>query len=155
MPEIELRTTAREFEPLRAEPNGFLVHHLNHSVTLSRRACSPANVIWQPDGASWLEARGTITAAAGRRIGPFGPARAPPPAVLRVLWPAGHVGVCGMSWAIWLSRRWRFSAWGRRSGQVSCSPNGLGRFWAISVERRRRLGASRGGIGSDRFVDAQ
>ena len=23
------------FEPLRAEPNGFLVHHLNHSVTLS------------------------------------------------------------------------------------------------------------------------
>ena len=28
--------TARRFEPLRAEPNGFLVHHLNHSVTLSR-----------------------------------------------------------------------------------------------------------------------
>ena len=28
-------TTARGFEPLRAEPNGFLVHHLNHSVTLS------------------------------------------------------------------------------------------------------------------------
>ena len=27
--------TARGFEPLRAEPNGFLVHHLNHSVTLS------------------------------------------------------------------------------------------------------------------------
>jgi hypothetical protein len=23
------------FEPLRAEPNGFLVHHLNHLVTLS------------------------------------------------------------------------------------------------------------------------
>ena len=29
------KATAREFEPLRAEPNGFLVHHLNHSVTLS------------------------------------------------------------------------------------------------------------------------
>ena len=29
------KTTARGFEPLRAEPNGFLVHHLNHSVTLS------------------------------------------------------------------------------------------------------------------------
>ena len=29
------QATAREFEPLRAEPNGFLVHHLNHSVTLS------------------------------------------------------------------------------------------------------------------------
>ena len=29
------RPTARGFEPLRAEPNGFLVHHLNHSVTLS------------------------------------------------------------------------------------------------------------------------
>jgi hypothetical protein len=27
--------TARGFEPLRAEPNGFLVHHLSHSVTLS------------------------------------------------------------------------------------------------------------------------
>ena len=32
---IANRTTARGFEPLRAEPNGFLVHHLNHSVTLS------------------------------------------------------------------------------------------------------------------------
>ena len=30
--------TARGFEPLRAEPNGFLVHHLNHSVTLSCEA---------------------------------------------------------------------------------------------------------------------
>ena len=29
------KSTARGFEPLRAEPNGFLVHHLNHSVTLS------------------------------------------------------------------------------------------------------------------------
>ena len=29
--------TARGFEPLRAEPNGFLVHHLSHSVTLSTR----------------------------------------------------------------------------------------------------------------------
>ena len=28
-------STARGFEPLRAEPNGFLFHHLNHSVTLS------------------------------------------------------------------------------------------------------------------------
>jgi hypothetical protein len=28
-------STTRGFEPLRAEPNGFLVHHLNHSVTLS------------------------------------------------------------------------------------------------------------------------
>ena len=30
-----VEATARGFEPLRAEPNGFLVHHLNHSVTLS------------------------------------------------------------------------------------------------------------------------
>ena len=29
------KTTARRCEPLRANPNGFLVHHLNHSVTLS------------------------------------------------------------------------------------------------------------------------
>ena len=30
------KTTARGFEPLRAEPNGFLFHHLNHSATLSQ-----------------------------------------------------------------------------------------------------------------------
>ena len=30
-----LNLTAKGFEPLRAEPNGFLVHHLNHSATLS------------------------------------------------------------------------------------------------------------------------
>ena len=34
-PASEAKATARGFEPLRAEPNGFLVHHLNHSVTLS------------------------------------------------------------------------------------------------------------------------
>ena len=28
-------TTAKGFEPSRAEPNGFLVHLLNHSDTLS------------------------------------------------------------------------------------------------------------------------
>ena len=33
------KATARGFEPLRAEPNGFLVHHLSHSVTLSWRLC--------------------------------------------------------------------------------------------------------------------
>ena len=32
--------TARGLEPLRAEPNGILVHHLNHSVTLSLRIYS-------------------------------------------------------------------------------------------------------------------
>ena len=30
-----IKTTPRGFEPLWAEPNGFLVHHLNHSVTVS------------------------------------------------------------------------------------------------------------------------
>jgi hypothetical protein len=34
------RTTARGFEPLRAEPNGFRVHLLNHSDTLSCRTAS-------------------------------------------------------------------------------------------------------------------
>ena len=47
---LSAKATARGFEPLRAEPNGFLVHHLNHSVTLScstegvkthKRNCSP------------------------------------------------------------------------------------------------------------------
>ena len=32
---VSLEATARGFESLRAEPNGFLVHHLGHSVTLS------------------------------------------------------------------------------------------------------------------------
>ena len=31
----QFKTTPRGFKPLRAEPNGFLVHHLNHSVTVS------------------------------------------------------------------------------------------------------------------------
>ena len=35
------KATARGFEALRAEPNGFLVHHLNHSVTLSMSTSSP------------------------------------------------------------------------------------------------------------------
>ena len=32
---LGIKTTPKGFEPLRAEPNGFLVHHLNHSVTVS------------------------------------------------------------------------------------------------------------------------
>jgi hypothetical protein len=39
------KSTARGFEPLRAEPNGFLVHHLNHSVTLSVFESLPCLVI--------------------------------------------------------------------------------------------------------------
>jgi hypothetical protein len=52
-------STARGFEPLRAEPNGFLVHHLSHSVTLSckgtsrqpisnarRQTCDPVDPRW-------------------------------------------------------------------------------------------------------------
>ena len=35
--------TARGFEPLRAEPNGFLVHLLNHSDTLYWEGAIPAN----------------------------------------------------------------------------------------------------------------
>ena len=34
-PTVSKALTPVGFEPLRAEPNGFLVHHLNHSVTLS------------------------------------------------------------------------------------------------------------------------
>ena len=32
---MQMQSTPRGFEPLRAEPNGFLVHHLSHSVTVS------------------------------------------------------------------------------------------------------------------------
>ena len=38
------RSTARGFEPLRAEPNGFLVHHLSHSVTLSDGIAGPSDL---------------------------------------------------------------------------------------------------------------
>ena len=48
-----VKTTARGFEPLRAEPNGFIVHHLNHSVTLSWSAiggvtsdCTSSNCVY-------------------------------------------------------------------------------------------------------------
>ena len=54
------------FEALRAEPNGLLVHRLNHSVTLSGRVGSPASGIEKPEGTRSLEARGTVSAAAGR-----------------------------------------------------------------------------------------
>ena len=37
--------TARGFEPLRAEPNGFRVHHLNHSVTLSVKPTESARTV--------------------------------------------------------------------------------------------------------------
>ena len=33
--QLSQQTTPKGFEPLRAEPNGFLVHHLSHSVTVS------------------------------------------------------------------------------------------------------------------------
>ena len=43
------QATARGFEPLRAEPSGFLVHHLSHSVTLSmcklEQACRARHVL--------------------------------------------------------------------------------------------------------------
>ena len=32
-------TTPNKLEPLRAEPTGFLVHHLNHSVAVSLLTC--------------------------------------------------------------------------------------------------------------------
>ena len=35
------KTTPRGFEPLRAEPNGFLVHLLNHSDTVSLKISRP------------------------------------------------------------------------------------------------------------------
>ena len=43
--------TVRGLEPLRAEPNGFLVHHLNHSVTLSRASSFKTEVYDNVSGA--------------------------------------------------------------------------------------------------------
>ena len=41
------KTTPKRFEPLRAEPNGYLVHHLSHSVTVSllARDSEPVHII--------------------------------------------------------------------------------------------------------------
>ena len=41
-------TTLRGYEHLRAEPNGFLVHHLSHSVTVSCYQNGPPNRQEQP-----------------------------------------------------------------------------------------------------------
>ena len=38
-PGLQSQSTPKGFEPLRAEPNGFLVHHLSHSVTVSMKSC--------------------------------------------------------------------------------------------------------------------
>ena len=40
-----IKTTPKGFEPSRAEPSGFLVHLLNHSDTVSRKASSGPNWI--------------------------------------------------------------------------------------------------------------
>ena len=39
------KTTPRGFEPLRAEPNGFRVHLLNHSGTVSLRRCGKSALV--------------------------------------------------------------------------------------------------------------
>jgi hypothetical protein len=41
---VGAKTTPRGFEPLRAEPNGFLVHLLNHSDTVSYVTCEKLTV---------------------------------------------------------------------------------------------------------------
>ena len=43
-----MTSTARGFEPLRAEPNGFLVHHLSHSVRLSLVVLNESRLSKQP-----------------------------------------------------------------------------------------------------------
>ena len=55
--------------PLRAEPNGLLVHHLNHSVTLSCRAGSPVSAIGMPECVRLLKTRVTVIVALGRLDG--------------------------------------------------------------------------------------
>ena len=51
-----LSPTARGFEPLRAEPNGFLAHHLSHSVRLSMVV--PKHVI--PSSGTHIHAERTL-----------------------------------------------------------------------------------------------
>ena len=50
--------TPRGFEPLRAEPNGFLVHHLSHSVTVSLTVRIAKTLIRSMFG--WHQFRGGI-----------------------------------------------------------------------------------------------
>ena len=68
--------TARGFEPLRAEPNGFLVHHLSHSVTLSWT--------WMDDLPAGLSAtanvatQGSMGGASRQSLWPLSSCRTPP-----------------------------------------------------------------------------
>ena len=68
------KSTSRGFEPLRAEPNGFLVHHLNHSVTMSvaRFLAGPYSNAWHT---SWGAFQGRTVGIFGRR-----PRKRAPPA---------------------------------------------------------------------------
>ena len=48
--DTDAKTTARGFEPLRAEPNGCLVHHPSYSVTLPMSYLRPWLRIWKLSG---------------------------------------------------------------------------------------------------------
>ena len=83
----ESKATPRGFEPLRAEPNGFLVHRLNHSATVSWRfgKCNAAvvgnNIVVFSDNL----VPAARSAPAARRPPPAArrspPVRRPPPSV--------------------------------------------------------------------------
>ena len=59
-----METTPRGFEPLRAEPNGFLVHLLNHSDTVSCSAASCFKCSLLTAKAQPIRAAGTTATAA-------------------------------------------------------------------------------------------
>ena len=68
--DVGLEATARGFEPLRAEPNGFLVHHLGHSVTLSLQTSGTTErSCWRlascGDGPDICEQHGALCVALG------------------------------------------------------------------------------------------
>ena len=59
------KTTPRGFEPLRAEPNGFLVHLLNHSDTVS----SAGRVSWITLLVIWPERKSPTAWRERQRLG--------------------------------------------------------------------------------------
>ena len=76
------KTTPKGFEPLRAEPNGFLVHLLNHSDKVSCDLLTPKDVTVRPYAAHL--ALGRRAKLVGKPVHPLGPTPLAPNAKLPV-----------------------------------------------------------------------
>ena len=109
------KTTLKGFEPLRAEPNGFPVHHLSHSVTVSlpipscrlrcvpgrARPCCMEHVVVRSSRRTLKFARGWRQDG-GQRVGAW-PAKGCRSSWLRV----AHATILHGAWVAGKSEGWR------------------------------------------------